>query len=85
MPVYGEHIELPAKLLYYFLQSNESNINQSSLVHVCTVSHEFVSSVSFISVIYVSQIQKDVTHVFGAMTRHADDGEESVMLKRKDE
>ena len=24
-----EHIELPAKLLDYFLQSNKSNINQS--------------------------------------------------------
>jgi len=71
--VYGK--QLPAKLLHYFLRSNESNINQSSLVHVCTVCHEFVSSVSCISVAclitYVSLIKKDVTHAFGVMTRHA--------------
>jgi len=29
-----EHIELPAKLLDYFLRSNKSNINQSTYLHI---------------------------------------------------
>jgi len=36
MCVCVEHIELPAKLLDYFLRSNQSNINQSTLF-VCNV------------------------------------------------
>jgi len=30
-----EHIELPAKLLDYFLRSNKSNINQFQLFETC--------------------------------------------------
>jgi len=38
---YFEHIELPAKLLDYFLQSNKSNINQS---YECTAFHHGIVS-----------------------------------------
>jgi len=49
---YLEHIELPAKLLDYFLRSNKSNINQcvyikphlKFLINSAILGHELISS-----------------------------------------
>jgi len=59
---YDLHIELPAKLLDYFLQRNKSNINYSSvrhdsftctiwLIHLCNMTHSYVRHDSFIGAI----------------------------------
>ena len=47
--IHIEHIELPAKLLDYFLRRNKSNINQCVYVYICIYIYRYICMYIYIN------------------------------------